>query len=158
PQSVDVVYEELCVDKVVFFFQAEDGIRDRNVTGVQTCALPIFCFVISGSCKSSSICFWNSASFIKLFINFLCSSVIDLAKFSTNVGSLNSSDHISCPFSEIRTSSIAFLTTSESIIISFFISSSVMSSFHAFFLSFFYIILTSIFFFFLFLFFFIFIL
>src|SRR5207249_8435834 len=26
-----------------FFFQAEDGIRDRNVTGVQTCALPICC-------------------------------------------------------------------------------------------------------------------
>src|SRR5207249_6729312 len=26
----------------IFFFQAEDGIRDRNVTGVQTCALPIF--------------------------------------------------------------------------------------------------------------------
>src|SRR5437667_8844299 len=25
-----------------FFFQAEDGIRDRDVTGVQTCALPIF--------------------------------------------------------------------------------------------------------------------
>src|SRR5207248_8674116 len=25
-----------------FFFQAEDGIRDRTVTGVQTCALPIF--------------------------------------------------------------------------------------------------------------------
>src|SRR5699024_11726299 len=24
-----------------FYFQAEDGIRDRNVTGVQTCALPI---------------------------------------------------------------------------------------------------------------------
>src|SRR5438067_2546334 len=24
-----------------FFFQAEDGIRARNVTGVQTCALPI---------------------------------------------------------------------------------------------------------------------
>src|SRR5699024_11761483 len=27
-----------------FFFQAEDGIRDRNVTGVQTCALPISLF------------------------------------------------------------------------------------------------------------------
>src|SRR5207245_3226634 len=26
---------------VVFFFQAEDGIRDATVTGVQTCALPI---------------------------------------------------------------------------------------------------------------------
>src|SRR5438876_3717781 len=25
-----------------FFFQAEDGIRDGRVTGVQTCALPIF--------------------------------------------------------------------------------------------------------------------
>src|SRR2546423_3726491 len=28
---------------VFFFFQAEDGIRDKLVTGVQTCALPIFC-------------------------------------------------------------------------------------------------------------------
>src|SRR5215510_12168152 len=26
-----------------FFFQAEDGIRYGHVTGVQTCALPIFC-------------------------------------------------------------------------------------------------------------------
>src|SRR5256884_9232732 len=28
--------------RVVFFFQAEDGIRDVAVTGVQTCALPIW--------------------------------------------------------------------------------------------------------------------
>src|SRR5699024_11265842 len=28
--------------RCVSFFQAEDGIRDRNVTGVQTCALPIY--------------------------------------------------------------------------------------------------------------------
>ena len=27
--------------KFFFFFQAEDGIRDWSVTGVQTCALPI---------------------------------------------------------------------------------------------------------------------
>src|SRR2546430_11267857 len=27
--------------RVFFFFQAEDGIRDLTVTGVQTCALPI---------------------------------------------------------------------------------------------------------------------
>src|SRR5256885_8913484 len=27
---------------LIFFFQAEDGIRDYKVTGVQTCALPIF--------------------------------------------------------------------------------------------------------------------
>src|SRR2546426_1370962 len=30
-----------------FFFQAEDGIRDYKVTGVQTCALPIFTPAIS---------------------------------------------------------------------------------------------------------------
>src|SRR5436305_9076208 len=28
-----------------FFFQAEDGIRDADVTGVQTCALPICLFL-----------------------------------------------------------------------------------------------------------------
>src|SRR5438094_2049833 len=31
-----------------FFFQAEDGIRDRTVTGVQTCALPIYPSVVGG--------------------------------------------------------------------------------------------------------------
>src|SRR2546430_10986086 len=30
-----------CGSCVLFFFQAEDGIRDLTVTGVQTCALPI---------------------------------------------------------------------------------------------------------------------
>src|SRR5258707_10793246 len=30
------------VNCLVFFFQAEDGIRDIGVTGVQTCALPIY--------------------------------------------------------------------------------------------------------------------
>src|SRR3989442_9775518 len=32
----------------VFFFQAEDGIRDADVTGVQTCALPIFVITNDG--------------------------------------------------------------------------------------------------------------
>src|SRR5207244_6718399 len=31
-----------CCGFLFFFFQAEDGIRDDLVTGVQTCALPIF--------------------------------------------------------------------------------------------------------------------
>src|SRR5206468_10202330 len=30
-----------CNPRQIFFFQAEDGIRDLIVTGVQTCALPI---------------------------------------------------------------------------------------------------------------------
>src|SRR2546430_11181500 len=33
-----------CILLFFFFFQAEDGIRDLTVTGVQTCALPIFGF------------------------------------------------------------------------------------------------------------------
>src|SRR5437868_6548649 len=35
-----------------FFFQAEDGIRDRNVTGVQTCALPIWLGRYLGACRA----------------------------------------------------------------------------------------------------------
>src|SRR5438067_10670675 len=37
----------ICIS--VFFFQAEDGIRDRSVTGVQTCALSICCGGTAGS-------------------------------------------------------------------------------------------------------------
>src|SRR5699024_11675699 len=57
-----------------FFFRAEDGIRDRNVTGVQTCALPIFstCFkAASNSCLFSGIsksvkgsCLYGTTMFI----------------------------------------------------------------------------------------------
>src|SRR5437764_61469 len=36
------VREETTVAILFFFFQAEDGIRDTSVTGVQTCALPIY--------------------------------------------------------------------------------------------------------------------
>src|SRR5437867_8165851 len=36
------MYWLLFVILFFFFFQAEDGIRDRTVTGVQTCALPIW--------------------------------------------------------------------------------------------------------------------
>src|SRR5207249_8873174 len=41
-----------------FFFQAEDGIRDRNVTGVQTCALPILLSRIGSKiCDSTGVDF-----------------------------------------------------------------------------------------------------
>src|SRR5256886_6145011 len=33
--------QRLCTEDTVLSFQAEDGIRDLTVTGVQTCALPI---------------------------------------------------------------------------------------------------------------------
>src|SRR5690554_7595875 len=37
-----------------FFFQAEDGIRDADVTGVQTCALPI-CVSAGGLSEAISL-------------------------------------------------------------------------------------------------------
>src|SRR3989440_8635341 len=50
----EVLHYVLPVDDIVhfiFFFQAEDGIRDLIVTGVQTCALPI-------SVRSAAGCAW----------------------------------------------------------------------------------------------------
>src|SRR2546430_7330267 len=38
----------------VFFFQAEDGIRDLTVTGVQTCALPISSSFRAGATRKAS--------------------------------------------------------------------------------------------------------
>src|SRR5690606_39587088 len=37
-----------------FFFQAEDGIRDFHVTGVQTCALPIYATFKSAGSKAAT--------------------------------------------------------------------------------------------------------
>src|SRR3712207_6852956 len=52
----DVVVEMITLNMTrevgFFFFQAEDGIRDIGVTGVQTCALPI--------CRSCARCRGNS--------------------------------------------------------------------------------------------------
>src|SRR5260221_936344 len=36
-----LLFQQVVADHGIFFFQAEDGIRDHCVTGVQTCALPI---------------------------------------------------------------------------------------------------------------------
>src|SRR5256886_5031186 len=39
---LQIMLQEIITQLVFFFFQAEDGIRDLTVTGVQTCALPIY--------------------------------------------------------------------------------------------------------------------
>src|SRR5256885_11502030 len=46
----------LCMTQIVciFFFQAEDGIRDYKVTGVQTCALPIWLPIDAGRRQGAS--------------------------------------------------------------------------------------------------------
>src|SRR5262249_56662453 len=40
-RSAPAIRSSVSVRESLFFFQAEDGIRDWSVTGVQTCALPI---------------------------------------------------------------------------------------------------------------------
>src|SRR5207237_5727722 len=46
---------------LLFFFQAEDGIRDSSVTGVQTCALPISRRA-SKKCRSTRCSSWARKS------------------------------------------------------------------------------------------------
>src|SRR5256885_7498854 len=48
-----------------FFFQAEDGIRDYKVTGVQTCALPILAFAEFPVFKLFTANATNSATIVK---------------------------------------------------------------------------------------------
>src|SRR5207237_3429083 len=65
-----------------FFFQAEDGIRDSSVTGVQTCALPILVnrsSVVVFFNSGTSIC-WNAPS---ASISFLTSGVLRSARPSS---------------------------------------------------------------------------
>src|SRR5256885_2802549 len=52
----------------VFFFQAEDGIRDYKVTGVQTCALPI-CAVV-GSTLTTVLVFVPLAFIVGVYGQF----------------------------------------------------------------------------------------
>src|SRR5438093_9914214 len=56
----------------IFFFQAEDGIRDWSVTGVQTCALPISLPYIFAALKVSA-----TASVVGAIIGELPSSIQD---------------------------------------------------------------------------------
>src|SRR5690606_28042624 len=47
---------------VCFFFQAEDGIRDFHVTGVQTCALPIYFLTTITKARSLNSCYLQRSS------------------------------------------------------------------------------------------------
>src|SRR5256884_3640744 len=59
-ERVKIVFmEKYCKKRMVelgFFFQAEDGIRDVAVTGVQTCALPILCPRVCVPPGTTSLC------------------------------------------------------------------------------------------------------
>src|SRR5688572_22214589 len=51
-----------------FFFQAEDGIRDLTVTGVQTCALPIYHVDAKGINSLATLITENGRSFIRNYL------------------------------------------------------------------------------------------
>src|SRR5260370_21285804 len=68
---------------VFFFFQAEDGIRDSSVTGVQTCALPISQSYWSKGLATEAASAWVRAAFDDFHIDRLTSFV-----HPGNVGSI----------------------------------------------------------------------
>src|SRR5699024_11635511 len=61
--------------RTFYFFRAEDGIRDRNVTGVQTCALPIS-YGHSAAASSMARAFSATALFSVVVLPFVPPAVM----------------------------------------------------------------------------------
>src|SRR5690606_40368157 len=59
-QVVSLVPRFILYYNFFFFFQAEDGIRDFHVTGVQTCALPIYHVTQLRDTTSKASIFWRT--------------------------------------------------------------------------------------------------
>src|SRR5699024_11711590 len=74
-----------------FFFQAEDGIRDRNVTGVQTCALSDLVIILPYNSRSIRKCLVNLPGPANCFISFRgLNGLSALSNCSSNKRSLSS--------------------------------------------------------------------
>src|SRR2546429_6411810 len=78
-----------------FFFQAEDGIRDVAVTGVQTCALPIYLFIVTPILNVSRQ-FWRLPDAASLLVGhapapgraFECGVLLQSVKLALRTGFL----------------------------------------------------------------------
>src|SRR5690625_7773863 len=70
----------------IFFFQAEEGIRDGHVTGVHTCALPIYSYL--KVLKLSSLKWGSLLPFLKKlsFSTFMLSAVLLIRSEERRVG------------------------------------------------------------------------
>src|SRR5699024_11538570 len=94
-----------------YFFQAEDGIRDRNVTGVQTCALPIYfveasAFAVSNasiSCSNSAF----SLGFTKLS-DVISANLLSTAFLACSTASIACSASDNCSVSSTPLLSVSF--------------------------------------------------
>src|SRR5690606_40753639 len=75
----------------VFFFLAEDGIRDFHVTGVQTCALPIFDY--DGLTSTRNYIFPDKSGTVALLDDIVASQtlqqVLDEGNTFESIGSTN---------------------------------------------------------------------
>src|SRR2546422_6647403 len=74
-----------CLVFIFFFFQAEDGIRDVAVTGVQTCALPIYHFEITDL---------DPAALTGATVNWTHGNAIDIDRDGNLIVSFRSLDEI----------------------------------------------------------------
>src|SRR5699024_12000329 len=67
----------------IFFFQAEDGIRDRNVTGVQTCALPIWSIAPGNERRARRLWFFRKGEIAMKYITMILDSFSSRAAAQT---------------------------------------------------------------------------
>src|SRR5699024_11818806 len=85
--STSCVLRSLADVSVAFFFQAEDGIRDRNVTGVQTCALPIYEMSRPSNCVNRpKNKVRNQAIIVNIIIHINSRSVLLIIKLTRDTG------------------------------------------------------------------------
>ena len=66
----------------LFFFQAEDGIRDHCVTGVQTCALPICAY---RNVKYYKAVLYNPMYYQKSIVRTFCGHLVALVFIRANI-------------------------------------------------------------------------
>src|SRR2546426_7172304 len=79
---------------ILFFFQAEDGIRDYKVTGVQTCALPISAGGGAAEAGASGSCCFVPPGILS----------VPRGSFASTAGGARPSAVASCPGNFARTS------------------------------------------------------
>src|SRR6266540_5767585 len=85
-----------------FFFQAEDGIRDRDVTGVQTCALPISTASASGLVPTGAFAY-GASSIVRV--------TVSAAVSTTEIESLSVFATYRSPFTELTARALGCVPT-----------------------------------------------
>src|SRR2546430_4317247 len=87
----------LTTTMIAFFFQAEDGIRDLTVTGVQTCALPILSSVLAESTTTISCAKATLARQSRRFAaSFLTGTSTDSGRSEEHTSELQSQSNLVC--------------------------------------------------------------